>query len=202
MATDDGPLSRWARRKAASRKQAGLKQPLEEPGSAVPDLPAEGGKAVAAGDAAETGDPPAELPDIESLTAESDFTVFMRDGVPAELRRLALRKLWTSDPVLANLDGLVDYGEDYTDIKSGVFEAVVKALDSDQPDAAESAGTTTDRPEAETGPEAGTSAETATPAAAKSDPEESAAADDSGTVADRAAETGGGEPAKPPKGRA
>jgi hypothetical protein len=39
------------------------------------------------------------LPDIESLTRDADFTVFMRPGVPDEVRVKALRKLWTLDPV-------------------------------------------------------------------------------------------------------
>ncbi len=59
---------------------------------------------------------PPDLPDIESLTKDSDFTVFMREGVPEDIRRLALRRLWRSDPVFANLDGLRDYGEDYSQV--------------------------------------------------------------------------------------
>ncbi len=35
--------------------------------------------------------------------------------MPERIRRRALRKLWGLNPVLANLDGLVDYAEDYTD---------------------------------------------------------------------------------------
>ena len=35
--------------------------------------------------------------------------------MPEALQRAALRKLWRSNPVLANLDGLVDYADDYTD---------------------------------------------------------------------------------------
>ena len=54
-----------------------------------------------------------ELPSIESLTAQSDYTVFLRKSVPEALRRAALRKLWVSDPMLANLDGLNDYDDDY-----------------------------------------------------------------------------------------
>lgn len=38
---------------------------------------------------------PAASVDISSLTAESDFTVFMRKEVPEDVRRAALRKLWT-----------------------------------------------------------------------------------------------------------
>ncbi len=44
-----------------------------------------------------------------------DFSAFMSDLVPARLKTRALRKLWRLNPVLANIDGLVDYGEDFTD---------------------------------------------------------------------------------------
>ena len=44
-----------------------------------------------------------------------DFTVFMSKAVPDRIRRRALRTLWRSNPVLANVDMLVDYGEDFTD---------------------------------------------------------------------------------------
>jgi hypothetical protein len=37
---------------------------------------------------------PAALIDIDALTAESDFTVFMGKGVPEDVRRNALRRLW------------------------------------------------------------------------------------------------------------
>jgi len=56
-----------------------------------------------------------ELPDPDSMKQGDDFSAFMSDAVPQRLRRRALRQLWRSNPVLANLDNLVDYGEDYTD---------------------------------------------------------------------------------------
>ena len=56
-----------------------------------------------------------DLPDVEDLDAESDFTPFLKKGVSEQLQRRALRKLWLSDPVLANVDGLLDYGDDFTD---------------------------------------------------------------------------------------
>jgi hypothetical protein len=37
---------------------------------------------------------PATLIDIAALSAESDFTVFMGKGVPDDVRRNALRRLW------------------------------------------------------------------------------------------------------------
>jgi hypothetical protein len=39
----------------------------------------------------------------------------MSKAVPDRLRRRALRRLWLANPALANLDGLLDYGEDFTD---------------------------------------------------------------------------------------
>ena len=39
----------------------------------------------------------------------------MKQGVPEAVRRRALRMLWQSNPILANIDGLNDYDEDFTD---------------------------------------------------------------------------------------
>ncbi len=55
------------------------------------------------------------LPDPDQLQAGDDVSGFMVKAVPDRLRRRALRRLWRLNPVLANVDGLVDYGEDYTD---------------------------------------------------------------------------------------
>ncbi|MEM6887930.1 MAG: DUF3306 domain-containing protein [Pseudomonadota bacterium] len=53
------------------------------------------------------------LPNPETLGPGDDFTGFMRAGVPERFRRVALRKLWRSNPVLANIDGLNEYDDDY-----------------------------------------------------------------------------------------
>ncbi|MDH3662537.1 MAG: DUF3306 domain-containing protein, partial [Alphaproteobacteria bacterium] len=63
---------------------------------------------------------PSTLPDIDSLGRGSDFSPFMQAGVPPALKIKALRKLWRVKPELANLDGLIDYGEDLT----GSFKVV------------------------------------------------------------------------------
>ena len=55
------------------------------------------------------------LPDPDEMKAGDNFSAFMREAIPDRLRRRALRVLWGSNPMLANLDELVDYGEDYTD---------------------------------------------------------------------------------------
>ena len=95
-------LRRWARLKS---EQSTPQAPEPAPPASLPQTasPAPEAQAVA----------PEDLPPIEELTAESDFTPFLRAGVPEELKRRALRKLWRSDPVFANLDGLVEYGEDF-----------------------------------------------------------------------------------------
>ncbi len=55
------------------------------------------------------------LPDPDQMEQGDDFSAFMNDLVPARIKTRALRKLWRLNPVLANIDGLVDYGEDFTD---------------------------------------------------------------------------------------
>ena len=56
-----------------------------------------------------------DLPDPDSLNKGDDFSAFMARAVPERLRRRALRRLWLSNPLLANLDELLDYGEDFSD---------------------------------------------------------------------------------------
>lgn len=110
--TDDDPafLARWSRRKRATAEPA--------PPEPAPPEDAAG----RAGDRA----PPVALPDVASLGKDSDYTAFLREGVPRGLRRAALRKLWRSDPALANLDGLNDYDEDFTQTFAEVVTRTVK----------------------------------------------------------------------------
>ena len=103
---DEKFLKRWSRLKRDDGPApAGPGHDASEGGAGSPPAAPE----------ADSGDtpPPPDLPDIESLDKDSDYTVFLKDGVPEELRKLALRALWRSDPVLANLDGLNDYDEDF-----------------------------------------------------------------------------------------
>lgn len=53
------------------------------------------------------------LPDPDTLAMGDDFAAFMAKAVPEHIRRRALRKLWRSNPVLACVDGLNDYDDDY-----------------------------------------------------------------------------------------
>lgn len=103
---DDGVLSRWSRRKRAA---AQTPEPAPEPEPEPPEAPA--AEALTEEAWLEQN----ELPEPESLGEGDDFSAYLKDGVPELLRRRALRQLWRANPVLANLDGLVDYGENFTD---------------------------------------------------------------------------------------
>lgn len=99
----------WARRKAAVEAEA-----VEEARLAEEAVRAERDAALA-----ERSDEDIlaelKLPDPDSLGAGDDFKDFLTDAVPARIRTRALRRLWRVNPVLANVDGLVDYGEDFND---------------------------------------------------------------------------------------
>ena len=101
MSDDDTFASRWARRKrAVAEEEAAAKTP--------PTVPEADGEETEEEALARLG-----LPDPDSLGEGDDFSRFMRAGVPAVLKRRALRRLWATNPVLANVDGLVEYGENY-----------------------------------------------------------------------------------------
>ena len=96
---DEGFAQRWSRLKQEARE-------AEERAKALPpapdNVPAEG-KAESGAEPKKEGKPfdPADLPPVESLTKDSDYSPFMRAEVPEELRQKALRQLWASDPVLS-----------------------------------------------------------------------------------------------------
>jgi hypothetical protein len=56
-----------------------------------------------------------DLPDPEEMTSPDQVKALLRTAAPQRLKRRALRRLWRLNPVLANLDGLNDYDDDYTD---------------------------------------------------------------------------------------
>ena len=102
-----GFLSRWSQRKQTARVEEAAPAP-ELQQSLLSEEEEEARRQ-------ELEDYVAQLPEPESLTYESDFTAFFKEGVPEALKRRALRVLWRSNPTLANLDGLIDYGQDFTD---------------------------------------------------------------------------------------
>jgi len=118
---EEKPLSRWSRLKTEKRTQTVERAPAEIEESTGGALPAAATHAEAdePDDAEVDLDALAEqhdLPAVDTLTEDSDFTRFMADGVPELLRKAALRKLWRSSPVFAVLDGLNDYDEDFNKI--------------------------------------------------------------------------------------
>ena len=120
----DGFVERWSRRKRTARRPRAAEGHADQTAQAA--AAAAPGVEPPAGPPSETaGDPEvvARLPDLDSLDDASDFSVFLKEGVPDVIRRKALRKLWRINPVLAHLDGLDDYDDDYT-----VAEALVKGL--------------------------------------------------------------------------
>ncbi len=106
---EPGFTSRWSRLKQEAKADAPKPEVEAEVAATEPEAPVD-------------DDRPDEevleelgLPDPDTLKAGDNFTAFMAKAVPARLRNRALRKLWISDPVLANLDELLDYGDDFTD---------------------------------------------------------------------------------------
>lgn len=94
---DEGFLSRWSRLKRTAPEAEAVEPPAAPEPEPAPPQPVE----------------PTPLPDIETLTRESDYTPFLKADVPADLQRQALRKLWASDPIFSQHDGLTDYAEDF-----------------------------------------------------------------------------------------
>lgn len=55
------------------------------------------------------------LPDPDEMERPEQVQDLLRAAVPQRLKTRALRRLWRLNPVLANVDGLVEYGENYAD---------------------------------------------------------------------------------------
>ncbi|GAA0567492.1 DUF3306 domain-containing protein [Caenispirillum bisanense] len=181
----EGFLSRWSRLKQADRDP-----PVEPPPGPVPEpapLPPSPSPVpppadpVAAGAEAEAADPfdPADLPSIDSLGADSDYTVFLRKEVPESLRRLALRKAWSSDPAITGYKTFADYDWDFnapgyaalrpTDRPEKLVERLFAHLKDKSADAPDAEAT---EPEAAAPPEGDgePDADTAVPAAEEDPP--------------------------------
>lgn len=100
-------LSSWSRRRAAVAAEAEAESQLAEQAVLAQEQEALAEK---------TDDEILEelgLPDPDTLVQGDDFKVFLSKAVPAHIRKRALRKLWRSNPVLACVDGLNDYDDDY-----------------------------------------------------------------------------------------
>ena len=105
-------LQRWSRKKTKAGKEAEL-----APASTVESELSPEEQELAVNEAMPELDvlEKYDLPNPDAIELGTDITGFMRKEIPELLRRKALRALWKSNPVLAVLDGLNDYDEDFTD---------------------------------------------------------------------------------------
>jgi hypothetical protein len=106
--SNESALSRWSRRKQEAQvREAGDESPVLDDSASI--------AAPVSDEIAQTPEllTDADMPDIDSLDEDSDFTGFMSPGVSDELRNIALRKLFHA-PEFNIRDGLDEYDEDYT----------------------------------------------------------------------------------------
>lgn len=110
-----GFIGRWSKRKSQARQPAITEAEAQTQQPApLPEQPAPVAKA------------PAEpVPPIESLTEDSSYERFMQPDISADIRRLALKKLFKA-PVFGIRDGLDDYDDDFT-----TFEALGNIVTAD-----------------------------------------------------------------------
>jgi len=106
--SEDSFLTRWSRRKAAVKAEP---QPEAVPEEAPP--------ANAAAEAEPTQAPEevdlSALPPLDEITSATDITAFLKRGVPEALRTAALRRAWTSDPMIRDFIGLSENSWDFND---------------------------------------------------------------------------------------
>lgn len=121
MSEPEGFAARWSRLKRATAKE---QQEAASAQSATPsahgpaegDLPRTTRKTPPDGsEPSDTPFDPKSLPPIESITAASDIRAFLQAGVPKELTRAALRRVWTADPAIRDFIGLAENQWDFTD---------------------------------------------------------------------------------------
>src|SRR5438477_12419402 len=104
--SDEEFLARWSRRKREAKAAVDAPPPAETPDPA-PSATAEN-PANAEVDLA-------NLPPVESITAATDVTAFLRHGIPPELSRAALRRAWAADPAIRDFVGLAENAWDFND---------------------------------------------------------------------------------------
>jgi hypothetical protein len=105
--SDEDFLKRWSRRKQQARETS---EPPPQPPIATEDV-----TQMAAQAPADTENDLSKLPPIDSITAATDVTAFLRENIPLELGRAALRRAWAADPAIRDFVGLAENAWDFTD---------------------------------------------------------------------------------------
>ena len=109
-------LQRWSRIKReakAEKSKEAERQPAPSPAKTAAITPAARSEPVKSEEQKKIDDIVKDLPPIESLGKDSDYTLFMREGVPEDMRQAALRKLWRSDPAFLEQFPYEMHMEDY-----------------------------------------------------------------------------------------
>jgi hypothetical protein len=162
MSEPEDFLARWSRRKRQAAQEANATSDAPA-GTAKPQVTVEGAAAgeqpsTESGGAIESGGEPAahafdpeSLPSLESITAGSDIRAFLAPGVPAELTRAALRRVWTADPAIRDFIGLSENSWDFNapgsmggfgplemtdELRRQIARMVGRSLDEDRADRA------------------------------------------------------------------
>ncbi len=102
-------LDRWSRRKLADHRD----KSLDTPPATLPADSAQQETSTGVDTASAQQLTDVDMPPLDSLDGDSDFSLFMSPGVSEQLRTQALRKLFHL-PAFNVTDGLNDYDEDYT----------------------------------------------------------------------------------------
>lgn len=111
-------ISRWDRLKRSAEvkrsREADLREDATVSSAAATDAVGEAADPEIQRRAAPAFDL-ASLPSINSITASTNVRAFLQSGVPAELTRAALRRVWASDPVIRNFIGIAENQWDFND---------------------------------------------------------------------------------------
>ncbi|HXQ08896.1 MAG TPA: DUF3306 domain-containing protein [Bradyrhizobium sp.] len=107
--SDEEFLARWSRRKREAKVAADAPAPAQTAETPNPASP------VTAEDPANAELDLSSLPPIDSITAATDVTAFLRQGIPQDLSRAALRRAWAADPAIRDFVGLAENAWDFND---------------------------------------------------------------------------------------
>jgi hypothetical protein len=111
MSDNEEFLTRWSRRKREAKQAAEAEPQPAEPMEAQPPAPSDASVADPANPEADLSG----LPPVDLIDAATDITVFLRQGIPRELSRAALRRAWSADPAIRDFVGLAENAWDFND---------------------------------------------------------------------------------------